>query len=387
MVLINIKKMIIKVISKSVLLGLLLFSVQANAWVVLDQGASVLFNAEHYSNIDLDTEDEQSAWVYTVAPGYRITAGQDKSQLFLNANLNIERSSDKDLSGDREDPNVRAGWGRDYDKGSVGLVATYAKASTRITELTDSGNVTEDGSSIGRSIAATWIHSLTEKLGMSFEGRHLRQDFTGDQLSDYRLNSLSSEFLYELSEQTSPFVRVSLNQFHPLDDIDVNVRTEKINYQNYLAGANFILSPKLSFSAGAGVSHIEEYSDIEEDGNRWIGLSSVTYQGEKYRLDGAVERSISPSSEGILRESDSFLLGYSYDLSDRSHWGVDLSLNKNKTGDRSESQQIGAWYSRDLSELWQMRLSARLRTIDSDEEDSADGNIIGISFRYDTPSF
>jgi len=379
--------MIIKVTSNFVALTLALLSVQANALVILDQGASVSLNTEYYSNPELDPDDEESIWVYSIIPGYRITTAQDKNQFFLNANVNIERSSNESISGDREDPNVRAGWGRDYERGSVGIAATYAKASTRITELTDSGNVSTDGSSIGRAIAATWIHSLTEKLRMSAEARYLRQDFTGDELSDYRLKTLSSEFLYELSEKTSPFIRVGLNQFHPLDDIDVDVRTENVNYQNYLAGANFIISPKLSFSAGAGISHIEEYSDIEEDGNRWIGLSNVTYQGEKYRLDGALERSISPSSEGILRESDSLLLGYSYDLSDRSRWGTDLSFTKNKTGNRSESQQLAAWYTRDLTELWQMRLSVRLRSIDSDDEDSADGNILGISFRYDTPSF
>lgn len=368
--------MTIKVISRFVALSLVLFYSQANALVVLDQGASVTFSVDHSSNPTM-SQDEHPIWLYTFLPGYRITLAQGKNQFFFNGNVSVERSSDESVSGDREDPLARIGWAREYEKGTVGLVASYVKASTRVTELTETGNLTSDGSSIGRSIAATWSHLITEKLKMSLEGGYRRQDFSGETLSsDYTVKSLNSEFLYELNENISPFIRASVNEFDPLD-----IETDAINYQNFLPGANFIISPKLSFSIGAGFSHIETV------GNRWIGLSSFAYQGEKYRLDGSVERSVAPSSTGILQESDNLLLGYSYDLSDVSRWGTDLNLRKNRTGTNSETKQLAAWYSRDLSALWQMRLSMRLRNIKSDTLESTDGNVIGISFKYDTPSF
>lgn len=347
---------------------------QANALVVL-QDASVTLGTDFDTN-PIMSEDSQSIWRYTISPRYSISANQDQNRWYSNAAIRFQRSSDKEISVDREDPTINIGWDRDYDRGRFGLIANYNKTSTRITEFDGTGLVVNDGSSTNRSVGADWQHLLNEKLSLTLGSRLLKTKFSGGSgFTDLSIKSINSSLSYSLTESVSPFVQFGYTE---LDNRASNV--DIIKSQNYMLGANFTPSANLNLTAALGITHI---SDV---GNSEVGNASFNYLGERYQFRGSAERTVSASSLGVFQESDRYSLGYAYDLSEKSRIGTDFILRKNNTVTDIKTRQLSGFYTRELTEYWQMRLFLQLRELDNVTV-NAHGETIGFTFTYNTPEF
>ena len=352
----------------------MVISSHAEALVVLQQ-ASVPLGVEYDTNPIMSSTDKQSIWRYIATPRYSVAAVEDQNRWYSDVSLHLERSTDKRLSADREDPNAVVGWERDGERDRFSLIGRYNKASTRFTELDVTGVVVNDASSIEKSLAANWSRSLTERLNFSLGGQYLKTAFSGGNFTNFSTKSLNSTLSYEWSERVRPFIQVDLTDFNPDGQGRRNTKS-----QNYLVGAHIDISPRLNISASAGINH------LSVAGNGRIANASFNYLGEKYSFRGALERSVSASSIGNFQESDRLSLGYNYDLSDRSRLGADFSWRKNNSLNDIETKQLSGFYSRDLTEFWQMRLLLQTRNLKSANR-SATGNVAGITLTYNIPEF
>jgi hypothetical protein len=351
------------------------FTIHAGAVVVI-QDASVSLGTDFDTNPIMSSEDSESIWRYTVLPRYNISATQDQNRWYSNAAVRFQRSSDKEISVDREDPTVNIGWDRDYDRGRFGLIANYNKNSTRIVEFDGTGLVVNDGSTTTRFIGANWQHLLTENLSLNLGSRLLKTKFSGGSgFTDFSTKSVNSTLSYSLTENLSPFIQfghTSLDSRAPNADI--------IKSQNYMLGSNFTLSPNLNLTAAVGMTHV---SDV---GNREVANANFNYFGERYQLRGAVERTVTPSSLGVFQEADRYSLGYAYDLSEKSRLGSDFILRVNNTVNNIRTKQLVGYYTRSLNEYWQMRLFLQLRELDNTTA-NAHGETLGFTFTFNTPEF
>ena len=352
----------------------MVISSHAEALVVL-QEASVPISVEYDTNPVMSSTDKRSIWRYTATPRYSIATVADRNRWYSEVSLRLERSSDKKLSVDREDPNVVVGWERDSERDRFSLIGKYNKANTRITEFDETGLVVNDASSSTRSVAANWSRLLTERLNFSLSGQYLKTSYSGGNFTDYSTKSLNSTLIYEWSERVRPFIQVGLTDFNSDGQGRRNTKS-----QNYLVGAHVDISPKFNVSASAGINH------LSTAGNGRIANTNFNYLGERYSLRGSLERSVSASSIGNFQESDRLSLGYNYDLSDRSRLGADFSWRKNNSLNDSEIKQLSGFYSRDLTEFWQMNLLLQTRNLKSANR-SANGNVAGITFTYNIPEF
>lgn len=357
-----------------VVLSSLLCSMHAEALVFLHQ-ASASVGTTYDDNPTMSSNNQQSIMRYSFNPKYKVTAVNDLDSWYAGTSLNIQRSSDKKISIDREDPSFNFGWQRALEKGGFGLTGSYSKASTRVTEIDETGRVLKDGNSITKSIAANWSHLLTEKLGTSLGVQYLRKNFSVGNFTGYTSKSLNSGLSYQLTEKISPFAQVSWTDYESEGLTSTNRKS-----QNYSVGANFISSPRFNYVLSTGVSH------VENTGNGRIYSANATYLGDRYTLKAGLGRSVSPSSLGGFQESDNLSVGYGYELSEISNFGADLSWRRNNSLNDSESRSASGFYSRDLSEYWQMRLSAKHRTLKT-SSNSAQGNSVGITFTYNIPEF
>jgi hypothetical protein len=346
----------------------------AEALVVLQQ-ASVPVGIEYDTNTRMTANNKQSIWRYTATPRYTISAVENQNRWYADAGLRVQRSSNKTINLDREDPNVIVGWERENERGQFSLTAQYNKASTRFTEFDGTGLVLNDGSSVSKTISANWSRLLTEKLNFTLGGQYLKTAYSGGTFTDYSTKSINSGLTYQLNERISPFVQVGLSEFVPEGQARQNTKS-----QNYLAGANFNLNPQLNFSAAAGVNHVSTI------GSGWIANTNFNYLAEKHNFRGALARSVSASGIGNFQKSDRLSLGYSYDLSEKSRLGTNFSWRKNNSLNSTETKQLGGFYSRELSEFWQMNLSLQLRSLKSTNQ-KANGEVVGITFTYNTPEF
>lgn len=362
-------------------IGLIVYAGNASAEVILEQAAEVSLGTTYNTNLQLlQDQDKESVWLYNIVPKYKITASDGVNEWFGIASLNVERSSNKDVSDDREDPSIDLGWKHELERGTLGLKASYIKASTRQTQFTDTGVLLQDGSSIEKSIVANWSHLITTNLNYAADLGYEKTSFSGvNVLNNYSLTYLNNVLSYKYNEMVSPYLGVRLNDYKSQGDLG----SSRIKYQDYLVGAELELSPTIKLNVGTGFTN---FSSSGQD-NEWIGLVDASYTGERYTLTSRLERSVLPTGLGDIEIGDRFSLGYGYDLTEKSGFGIDLTLGKNKSLTSIETQQLGAYYNRELSASWVMRLTYEFRNLKAQGIDSVSGNAAGIVFTYRTPKF
>ena len=370
--------MISSVIKRLSVLIFIVFTAHAEAKVVLQQ-LTVPLSVEYDTNPTFSENDKQSIWRYIAVPTYTISAVEDKNRWYSNIGFRIERSSDQNVSVNREDPNVVIGWDRQSERGDFKLLANYNKNSTRNTELTTTGLISRDITATSKSIAADWSRLLTEKLNFTLRGELLKTSYDGAGFIGYNTKSIDSYLGYQLTEKLITFANIGYVKYKSDSQNTIGAQNS-LDSQNYLAGIAYIVNPQLDFSVAAGKNHT---SDV---GNSNVAKASFNYQAERYLLRGELERNVSATGIGNFQESDRLNLSYSYDLSDKSAVGTGFTLQKNNSLNSNEITYINGFYSRDLSDRWAMRVSLDYRKI-KDTSRSVSGEIAGLTFIYTTPEF
>lgn len=385
---------------------MVMFSSSAGAVIVLQQ-ASSSFDTQYDTN-PLLREDKQSIWRYTITPRYTVAAVEDQNRWYANGALAIQRNSDKRIVQDREDPSLDVGWQREYEKGRFLIAARYDKRSSRFSEFNQNGFVDIDGSAVTRSVNASWTRAITERLNYSLGTEYKKTTYDSSQFSDSVSKSINSSFTYEFNERVSPFVQVGYTDFKSDGVITGNgllinngngffINNNVGNggsskSKNISIGATIYLSPKWTFVPSIGVNKVDSASQNANtvlgaaSGSGSIGNFALLYKAERANLKGVLSRSVSPSGVGGFVESDQFNLAYDYLLTEKSSLGAGYNINKNKSDFDSKSTQISAWYTKELTEMWQMRFSVESRNQKNFNQD-VNGNVVGLTFTYSTPEF
>ena len=385
---------------------MLMLSSSAEAIVVLQQ-ASSSFDTQYDTN-PLLRDDKKSIWRYTITPKYTIAAVEDQNRWYVNAGLALQRSSDPRITQNRQDPNFDAGWQHDFEKGQFSILAHYDKRSSRFSEFNQNGFVDIDGSAITKSLSANLSRSITDRLSYSIGTQYTKITYDSSQFSDSVSKSINSSITYELTERVSPFVQASYTDFKSDGVVTGNGllinngngffvnnvvgNTGDSKSKNISVGAKILLSELWTFTSSIGVNKVDTSNQNANTvlgasaGSGKIGSLNLTRQGERSNFKSTLSRSVSGSGIGGFVETDQFNLGYDYQLSERSTFGAGYSINKNKSNFASESTQLTAWYNKQLTEMWNMRLSVERRN-QKNFNQNASGEVIGLTFTYSTPEF
>ena len=370
------RKMTTNVIRIIAAVSLALTSMQSHSAIVLTHDFSIALGTEYQDNLQL-VQKKDSVWLYTAVPSYTLSALDGKNQWYAGGTLRIERSSNRSVSDNREDPFAKIGWKRDLERGSAGLEATYSKSSTRSRQFLETGLVQEDSTDRTRTITANWSRLITEQLNAALAAGYSKTDFgrTGGGASttftDNSTRYLNADLSYKLSESLSPYAKIGLNDYRASD---------RINYQNYLGGVMVTVSPKFDYDLSAGVTHFSSSGK-----NKWIGAVKTNYLGERYKIGGALSRAVYPTDIGGVELSDQLTLNYNYELSEKSRWGAGLLLAENKSLNSNKAQEYSAFYARDLTAAWVMNIYGQKRYLKEESQSTVDGNTIGITFTYNMP--
>ena len=367
-------RLLLKYLYKLVLLSLVLSPNQADALVLLQQ-ATLLAGVEYDSNPVLASSNEQSVWRYTTLPKYTVSAVDDRTRWFATGGLSIQRSSNSAVSGSRQDPALTAGWEYQFEKSVFNITADYNKASSRLNEFTTSGIVDKDGAVISKSISASWGSQLSDRIGYSVGSQYLKTNYTGSGFTNSTTKSISSSLTYELNEKVKPFIQVGVSQLNT----EGNNAKSSIS-KTYLLGTTVEINPQFKISASAGLNQ------QQLTGNGWVANTTLNYIQEKYNLEAVLSRNVTPSGLGNFQETNNASFKYNYDLSDKAKAGADFVWNINSATNGNETRQLTGWYSKELSDYWQFKLSLNLKNLKNSSQ-SANASIFGISFTYNTPEF
>lgn len=362
--------------------GMLLTATTVNVCASIEQSLTIPLTLEFESNPQLSVSNEQSVRRGILTPNYSITSNQGTNPWFVNASLRVERSSDEDISQNRDDPSLNLGWSHHYETGQFGVTGFYNEQSTRISEFSDSGLVRRDNTKKTRALTLNWANNLNERTSIALDGTTTQVAFVGSStigLVDYRDDAISTQLNYNLSEQLQTFARISFSLYQPDVVNSLNTETRSMDL-----GIDWEVNEKLNITASIGPNKA-----IREDQafrTSWQGSFTMQYATLRTSSNLSLSRDQSPSSTGNLEESYRIAAGWSYSLTERDNIVLDLSWRQNLTLNKIETSVFTANYTRELNPSWDLGLSAEHKVRD-DKLTNASSSSIMASIIYKIPDF
>lgn len=342
-----------------------------------EQALSLPVSVEYESNPRLSETDRQSVRRTLLTPDYSLTATDGTDQWFARLRLRIERSSNTAISADREDPSIDLGWNHAHETGQFGLTAHFDKKSTRLSELEDTGQLTNDNTRRSRTLSANWSNALSERytLNLNASLNKVSFDGAGSGLNDYQDKSISAQLGYSLDAQTDTFARISLSRFEPVSGSSTKIRSLDI-------GATWALSERINITGSAGVN--DSSGATTESG--WQARFDMSYLTERSHSNLGLSRTRSPSGAGVVNESNQLQAGWRYALSERDNVGVNFNWRENLSTNTGKTLRLGANYTRQLSPSWDFRVSAQ-RLKRDDDVSNAFSNTLTATLVYKLTDF
>jgi len=341
------------------------------------QGVSVHQSVGYDSNPDLAPSGEKGIWRGRLSPSYALTWSDGLSEWVGSASLLLERSSDRDRSQDRKDPSASLGWKRFTEFGEVSLQASYDEASTRVTELEESGLVVADGTRERTRFVGGWRRSLSAYTDMAWTADYTDVEYDGGSLVDYRAVSLGVTLDTALSPRTGGFVSLSTSRHDPDDDTDTS------SLHSLMLGLRWNSSARALWSVQGGIAS----TDGEDDGVSGQGAISLAYDTERGAINLQAGRSVTSSGLGGYAEADYARAALSYALDETRSIGADVSWRRVDDRASNTLRQFGLWANQELTPRWSARLSYFAKQRDSHGLGEATAHVVELALRFSHPSF
>lgn len=342
--------------------------------VTFQQSLMLPLSIEYETNPRLSASNRESVRRSTLIPAYNLMAIQGNDQFSVNLGLNIERSTNQSASADREDPNLDLGWMHSYDTGSFGITASFSEQSTRTSEFDDTGLVANNNTRQSRSIGGNWSTALSDRYTFTLNGNVTNVEFdnTTADLNDFDNKSLSAQMGYSVNEKIESYVRAALSRFEP-------VTGNKSNTRSLVLGSSWEVSEQFSINGNLGVNKTDSESG-------WQAMLDTNYVTTRTQTQVSLSRSRSPSSAGIVNESNQLSVGWMYDLSDKENIGLNLNYQENLSSNKSETMSLSANYTRALMPEWDFSLSVQHRNR-NDEIFDVSSNSLTATIIYNLSDF
>ncbi len=344
---------------------------------------SVTTGVDYDSNPVLSIDDKEPVWIYSLTPQVQLEAADVANRWFLDAALVMNKYSNERELTDREDPKFTVGWDRTYESGMFGIVANYFETTSRIDELSRTGEFTDrNGTQRTKSIAAKWDHAINSRLGILTEtsyGDNKFNDTSG--LGSYDISDVRSKLSYQMTEKLVTYGQVGYSYLRPDHIYDDSRLTRTI------LGADYQLSETLELGLYGGLYNLSG----QQSDNGWEAGAHAKYTPTtRTTYEAGLYRDVADSGIGGFLESDTLQLKWSSDLSERSRTGAEYFLRKTKKDTdidavKVDYQSLAAYYERNLSSHWLARLSFTHNILELD--DKSYSNVVGVSLTYDTFSF
>jgi hypothetical protein len=358
---------------------ILLSSVIASQLAVaatIEHELSASAKIQYESNPSLSPFDRDSVKKYIVTPRYQMTMGDGINEWAGELSVNIERSSDTDLSEDREDPSIALSWARLLENGSLDVTFSADERSTRETELDDTGRIFVDGTRRLYSTGVTYERGLSEYLSLELSGSLNKTKYTNINLDDFTDTGLSAKFNYKYDETITTFLELGTTHKDP-DGLE-----DESEFYSISSGAEWLPSEYITTTATIGANKISGENSVSGQGS-----ISMNYTSEFSVFSVSISRSLSPTGSEGFSESNQVHMNYDRTLSEYSsagmsvNWRDNLSDGSGISDDSSEIISYSAFYTRLLAEKLSLDVSAERRQR-RDIRSSPANNIFSISLTY-----
>ena len=309
------------------------------------------FNAEtqYDSNPIMLAEDEVSVWRGIFVPQYRALLKRGDLEFEGSGELRVERSSDEDVSNNRNDPFVLLGVTKYHARGEVSTDATYQQSSTRVTELSDTGQLFSDSTLTESSLRIDLEHAFTERTSIDGFANYLDAEYDDDIFVNYTLFDIGIRGTLVNTPRLSTYVEAMGSSYEP-DEANTEADDLFGAADSILLLAGFTYRVNQSIHVELSGGGVDVSGDVDD--SDWNGGASVHYRGERLDVDLGFSKTTAASGAGGFVSAEDTTLRIDYRTSARSTLSINGQWRKNLDEGLNDSTLFEIRSETRLSEPW-----------------------------------
>ncbi len=323
-----------------------------------DQSFSLEMLGELNDNpLMIPNDESESVGMFVVTPGYSFGWSDGQNRLRIDAALRIQRPDSEDSVFNRDDPTLTLEWERKSENLTYGIDAGFAEASTRLTELEDTGRIFQDGTRQDGSVDGFVSYALDDRTSLGASASWQDVSFDLDNFNDFESTGARVDITHALSPRAN---LVLFGRTNRVETEETLLRPLPGPATSKLLASGFGIDwdASESFNLEANISQVwVETDDTEAELN---GELTMAYQSPLFLWELSAGRSTTPSGVGGFIEADSLQLRLVKSLSSESRIGAQGSYRDISDPRRGTENEVGTgtlYYERNLTPRWSLRTS------------------------------
>lgn len=276
---------------------------------------------EYSDNLFMESTNKQSDLIFQIRPEIELNSESEKNILRIEAGVQVEQYSTL-KTADRSDPFVGIYWEHLIQQSTFGVNIRRWDASTRTSELEETGSVNIFGTRRNASIEPYWSSRLDDRNSLSFKATfsNVTYDVPLDMSTyiDYRDTRFLTGWQHQIDSQKTFTLDALISKYNG-DGAALDYR-----YGELSAGVNYLLSEQIRFDLAAGGGFVLR----EAGGNltTWHVNTRINAEREYDSANLAFSSELRPSGGGDLRQVYSLTLEYIKEWSPRLNLTLDAGI-------------------------------------------------------------
>jgi len=297
-------------------------------------GADFSPTLSYDDNVELQ-EDEEGSFVTKITPTLLLSRSIENGSIALNTGYRIERyTSLSEL--DRQDPFANFSTSYNTERSNYGLSAGYSERAQRSIADEDTGDFSSNATVTTKSLAPTYQYQFTDRDFAYTSLNYSERTYDTGAFSDNESISLTGGWRRNLSERLTGGLAMTYSEYESESD---TIESEYDSY-NLSVTSTYMLSERWSFSGQVGYRTTDSETHFLPGGPQQSDRSagslfdlSANYLGELNTLTFSLSRSLNPSGEGVVNETDRVSLNWNRSLAETLFFSVDTSYQESQSAD------------------------------------------------------
>ena len=285
-------------------------------------------------NVELQ-ENEEGSFATKFTPTLLLSRSVENSTIALNTGYRVERyASLSEL--DRQDPFVDVSGSYSTERSAYGLSANYAERAQRSIADEDTGDFSSNATVKTKSLSPSYQYQFSERDFAYTSLNYNERTYDTSGFSDNETTSLTLGWRRNLSERLTGGLALTYAQYESESEF---IESEYDSYNLSVTGS-YIFTERWSFSGQVGYRTSDSETQSVFGGPKQTDTSggslfdfSANYTGELNTLSFSISRSLNPSGEGVVNETDRVSVSWNRNIAETVSVSLNTSYQETQSAD------------------------------------------------------
>ena len=349
----------INVITTVLALTLFQATVAKAAEYIIGADFSPTFNYD--DNVEL-REEEEGSFVTKLTPTLLLSRAVENASISMDVGYRLERfASLSEL--DRQDPFANIAGSYNTERSNYGLNAGYSERAQRAIADEDTGDFASNATVTSKSLAPSYQYQFTERDFAYTSFSYNESTYDTSRFSDTETMSFTGGWRRNLSERLTGGLALTYSQYESESEF---IESEYDSY-NFSVTSTYMMSERWSFSGQVGYRTTDSETQSLFGGPSQTDRSAgslfnftANYLGELNTLTSSLSRSLNPSGEGVVNETDRLSFTWIRNIAETLSLSVNTTYQETQSvDDLSNTEREYLTFSPSLN--WQLQRNLALK--------------------------